>query len=76
MMISLVVPIMVAVVFLVAIASVWIVKPGSRLWKLQYNGYDDKHPPSKSEWRSAQRRYTVLLVFLGGLSVIVIWMAM
>lgn len=64
-MIGVIAPVGVAIAFILSIVSVWVVKPGSKLWKMRDNGYDDKHPPSKKEWRSIQYGYTALLVFLG-----------
>ena len=74
LMISIIVSVIVAVVFLVAIISVWFIHPGSKLWNLQCNGYDKKDPPTKKEWRSSQWKYSALLLFLGILSTFVIWM--
>lgn len=54
----------VAVCFAIAVASVWLTKPGGRMWKWKDTGYGDKLP-SKQEWRQTQIHYTVLLVFLG-----------
>lgn len=54
----------VVVCFAIAIASVWLTKPGGRVWKWNDTGYGDK-PPGKQEWRQTQIRYTELLVFLG-----------
>ena len=73
-MISIIVSAIVAVAFLVAIISVWVIRPGSKLWSLQYNGYDKKDPPTKREWRSARLRYSTLLLFLGILFTSVTWM--
>lgn len=56
--------VIVAVCFAIAIASVWLTKPGSRTWKWIDTGYGDKLP-CKKEWHQTQTRYTVLLVFLG-----------
>lgn len=66
-MISIVVPAAVALAFALSIISVWVIKPGSKLWKMRDTGYDKDRPPSKKEWRSVQIGYTMLLVFLGAL---------
>lgn len=75
-MISVVAPVVVALAFMLPIASVWVVKPGSKLWRMRDTGYDKNRPPSKTEWRTAQIGYTVLLVFLGGLFTILAWISL
>lgn len=64
---NLLAPIIVVVVFGVAVGSIWATKPGGRLWGFKDTGYDPKRPPSPAEWRSTQVRYTVLALFLGAL---------
>ena len=75
-MISVIAPVGVAVAFALAIISVWIVKPGSKLWRLNDTGYDKSHPPSEKEWRKSQTRYTILLFFLGILFTCVTWISL
>lgn len=75
-MISVIAPLGVAVAFSLAIISVWVVKPGSKLWRLNDTGYDKSRPPSEKEWRKSQIRYTVLLVFLGVLFTFVTWISL
>lgn len=70
-MISVIAPVGVAVAFALAIISVWVAKPGSKLWRLNDTGYDKNRPPSKKEWLKSKIRYTILLIFLGILSVVV-----
>lgn len=70
-MISVIAPVGVAVAFALAIISVWVVKPGSKLWRLNDTGYDKNPPPSEKEWLKSQIRYTILLIFLGILSTVI-----
>ena len=72
-MINAIVPAVVAAAFALSVVSVWVVKPGSKLWKIRDTGYDKNHPPSEEEWRSSQIGYTVLLVFLGILFTSITW---
>lgn len=58
--------VIVAVAFALAIASVWLTKPGSKLWKMRDTGYGDKLP-SEAEWRGTQIRCTIVLAFLGAI---------
>lgn len=44
-MISVIAPMGVAVAFVLAIISVWVVKPGSKVWRLKDTGYDKKPDP-------------------------------
>ena len=74
-MISVIAPMGVAVAFALAIISIWVVKPGSKLWMMNDTGYDKSRPPSEKDWRSSQIRYTVLLVFLGTLFTFITWIS-
>jgi NADH:ubiquinone oxidoreductase subunit 3 (subunit A) len=75
-MISVIAPVGVAVAFALAIISVWVVKPGSKLWRLKDTGYDKNRPPSEKEWRKSQIHYTILLVFLGILFISLTWISL
>lgn len=75
-MISVIAPVGVTVAFALAIVSVWVVKPGSKLWRLNDTGYDKNRPPSEKEWRRSQVRYTILLVFLGILFTFIAWLSL
>lgn len=75
-MISVIAPMGVAVAFVLAIISVWAVKPGSKVWRLKDTGYDKNRPPSEKEWRKSQICYTILLVFLDVLFTFVTWISL
>ncbi len=75
-MISVVAPVGIAIAFMLSIISVWVVKPGSKLWKMRDTGYDKNRPPCEKEWRNVQIGYTVLLVFLDILFTSLTWISL
>lgn len=74
-MIATLAPLLVVVAFLAAIVSVRFSKPIPRGKLFHDTGYDEKNPPSPKEWRAAQLKYTVLLIFLGVLFALLTWAA-
>lgn len=75
-MINIIVPIVVAIAFAISIVFVWVVKPGSKLWRMNDAGYDKDRPPSQRKWHSSQIGYTILLVFLGSLCTVLAWISL
>lgn len=75
-MISVIAPVGVAAAFALAIILVWVVKPGSKLWRLNDTGYDKNRPPSEKEWRKSQVSYTIMLILLGILFTAITWISL